>query len=672
MDTKNSLGTFLLELWKNKLFLVVIAVLGLLLPMTPPFFLGVGQYWDNYKYILMTLIPIIGFGVLFFQGDNPLKLAKGDIGWLLFLLIAFASYLWATNGSLIWYLAFGWLGMVLWMFLMRSIAAQPVSEAYLHGFLLLIFLAILLHVSVVYFDNQLIKLERWNSHFGYNSNYASIYLLAFFPFLLFFDSKHYFFLGLKAFATYMVLLILYKAQAKGAALAFLLLFGYTLKCILAPKYFKWLLIFGLLGTIVFTGIYADTILGLFNKLISGGTEIGNSHRIYMLKSTLDMVVEKPLLGQGLGNWYLQAYRTDLSNVTGFNQALYYIRLGTHNLYEQLLSEVGIIGFVAFLFPIIMIVKRGLLQTESLTYLEKAAFASLLVYLGGSFFYKDANGYEAHFSSLQLLAFVNIGILTANIKNSKIFGKWFKLLIGGLAIPVFIWFISFHKIDVKYKSIVPYFNWWNGVELMDIFMDKSIYKTDYYRDEKRLTNVLEDIYHPIFKTTHGFYAGRRGPNKSLELHLATIYLQQKEYDKAANFYEKAFEKAPYDEELLRKYARFLLYVKNNLEKAKKLAERAYNIQSNNINNCPLMAEIEIYSGNYAAAKELLTCLDGSRMKGGYMQMQQFLLAKIAIEEGNILEAQKHLNFFKTVRLNYYSDQIIILNQQLEQATKKAVK
>lgn len=672
MDTKNSISTFLLALWKNKLFVFIVGVLGLLLPMTPPFFLGVGQYWDNYKYILMALTPLLGFGVLFFQGNSPLKLSKADLGWGLFLLIAFASYTWATNGSLIWYLSFIWLGMILWMLLMRNIVAQPVSEAYLHGFLVLIFLAILLHVSVVYFDNQLIKLERWNSHFGYNSNYSSLYLLAFFPFLLFFDTKNYFLLALKAFAAYMVLLILYKAQAKGAALAFLLLFGYTLKCILAPKYFKWLFISGLLGTIVFIGVYADTILEFFNKLISGGTEIGNSHRIYMIKSTLNMVAEKPILGQGLGNWYLQAYRTDLTNVTGFNQALYYIRLGSHNLYEQLLSEIGIIGFAAFLFPIIMIAKRGLLQTESLTYLEKAAFASLLVYLGGSFFYKDANGYEAHFSSLQLLAFVNIGILTANVKNSKIFSKWFKLLVAGLAIPIFIWFIYFHKVDLKYKSIVPYFNWWYGVELMDIFMDKSIYKTDYYRDEEKLKQILEDIYHPIFKTTHGFYAGRRGPNQSLELHLATMYLQQKDYTKAENFYKKALTKAPYDEELLRKYVRFLLHIKGDVKKAKQLTDRVYNIQSNNLNNCALMAEMEIYLKNYEVAKELLVCLNSNRKQGGYMQQQQFLLAKIAVEQRNFKEAEKHFNYFKMLRNNYYADEIIILKQQLEQATKNAVK
>jgi len=81
---------------------------------------------------------------------------------------------------------------------------------------------------------------------------------------------------------------------------------------------------------------------IMNMLQSG--DIGESHRLYMLKSSMRIFQENPLNGIGLGNWYLLAYREDLANVTGFNQSIYFSRLGSHNLYELIITELGLYNY----------------------------------------------------------------------------------------------------------------------------------------------------------------------------------------------------------------------------------------------------------------------------------------------------------------------------------------
>ena len=80
-----------------------------------------------------------------------------------------------------------------------------------------------------------------------------------------------------------------------------------------------------------------------NNLVS--LDVGTSQRAYMLKSSINMFLDKPIAGQGLGNWFMHAYTEDSSQIIGFDHPYYYRRVGTHNLYELLFVELGTIGFL---------------------------------------------------------------------------------------------------------------------------------------------------------------------------------------------------------------------------------------------------------------------------------------------------------------------------------------
>lgn len=638
--------------------------MAIILPLTPPFFIG--EYWDNSKFLLIALVPVMSFGYLVFTRKQLPFLPKIDIPLFLFVAFCFLSYTWAINGSLVWYPSFSWLVMLLWMFLFRYIAQQTAISKPIHSIMLILFGAVFLHIAVVFFDGQLISLERWNSHFGYNANYTSTYFLAILPFALFYPLKKIWWKIFLLIATAFVVFILYKASSRGAMIAFGIVMLYYLRNLISDKLFKpFAIISALLMIVGF--VFGSTYI--INLIQSG--DVGESHRLYMLKSSLQIFQENPLNGIGLSNWYLLAYREDLVDVAGFNQSLYFSRLGSHNLYEQIITELGIIGLLLFLIPFVVISWRGWVESNKLNHLQKAAFASLMVYLVSSFVYKDANAYEAHLSTLQLLGFINVGILTSNNKTSLSLMRLGTVTLMALALMGVLWFSYFFKVSKTYNEARPNFNWPYELELVDQNAYNNYFELDYYKNIEETIELIEKIFHPVFKTTHGFYAGRRGANRPLALHLALLYQKKGNIEQADDYFQLALSKGPYDEEALRKYARFLLRAKKEGGKAKIYAERAYAIQSNNINTNLLMAEIAIYSKEWTSAKKYLETVDNASPYY-YVDIKELLLIEIDIKEGQLEKAAQGLKALKRSATKKYGEQINILKQQLEQASKNTVK
>ncbi len=634
--------------------------MAIILPLTPPVFIG--DYWDNYKFVLIGIVPFLSFGYLLLTQKELPIISSIDVPLFLFVIFCFLSYTWAINGSLVWYPSFSWLVMLLWMLLFRYLSHQVDIQKYLHSILLLLFAAVFLHIAVVFFAGQLISLERWNSHFGYNANYTSTYFLAILPFVLFYPLKKIWWKVLLLIATFFVVFILYKASSRGAMIALGVVILYYLRGFISDKLFKPFAIFAmiLLGVgIIFGAPY------IMNMLQSG--DIGESHRLYMLKSSMRIFQENPLNGIGLGNWYLLAYREDLANVTGFNQSIYFSRLGSHNLYELIITELGLIGLLLFLIPFIWLSWQSWFQSNQLTPLQKAAFASLMVYLLTSFVYKDANSYEAHISSLQLLAFISLGILTSSYKTNFSLGRIGTSMVFVFATLCLLWFSYFFKMNKLYNEARPFFNWPYELELVDQNAYNNFFELDYYKDLEKPTELIEKMLHPVFKTTHGFYAGRRGANRPLSLHLALLNQKKGDLERADYYFQFALSKAPYDEEVLRKYARFLLRDKKDETQAKIFAERAYGIQSNNSNTNLLMAEIAIFNEKWNLAKKYLASTNNY-----YINIKALLLIEIAIKEGKLEDATLGLKELKPNVLRKYKTQINNLNQQIKQATKKAVK
>jgi len=547
---------------------VIILLLLFLLHSIP--FIG-----TSYSFILFSLIPVLYFIYALNKEDKPfIKIILPDIGWIIFIGVGFLSYFWAVNGSLVWYYAFSWLTLFLWMLLFRTLFFQKNFGIYFFKtFLFLFVINLLLHVYAIY-SNALFN-SNWVIIFGNNWNYTSVYLVSLYPFLLFYESKHFFFKCFKIIATCLLFWILSETSARGAIIALISIYFYFAWANRSRTYF-WRIIGGLsVFSICIAGIiYNNNDYFNFIPLYNEFKKPGEWTRFYIILNSLYIFLDNPLGGIGLGNLHLEVYKYGVGSVEGLNNVIKFNREGSHNLYSKLLAELGLIGAIAFLFPISRIVWQGWSRSNELNNNQKAIFANILVYLIGSFFYKDLNSYSYFFCGIQLLAFCSIGIFTSFDTTSNYYslkkGSMNLLLVPSLA--CLMWFIYANKTNYIYLRAQNMIS----------------------RESEEAIQCLKTIYSPIFKTTNG------REDKLIAFELAKLHQTQQKYSVAEDYYQIALKHAPYNEELLMSYANYLLKIRQNPEKAKACALRVYAIQNNYYPVIMLLAEIAIEELDYKQA------------------------------------------------------------------------
>jgi len=555
-------------------------MVAVLIPLVPSPFL----FWDNLQFILMALIPFLGFAYLLYRNKEiPVQLIPSDVGWIVFLGLGFLSFFWAINGSLIWYQGFGWLSLILWMLLFRAISVRDTAINIMPILFLLFFLVMMVHHLMALFFNVGID-ENWNHFFGKNANYTSCFLVGLYPYLLFFHSKYRIIGWLKLFFTAAILLTLYVANAPWAILALFFVGLYYLWTNESRQDFL-----GVMGVLT-TFIFFLVTLSFFNPTVVASlpgvslfSELSTSFRYYLISNSNLILWENPLIGIGLGNWHLEAYKFDVSNIAAFNVPDNFIRHRSHHLYTRLFAELGLIGGLAFLYPMITALGRGWGERIRKNSFHKAAAASFMVYLIVSFFYSDVNFYEFHFSGIQLLAFCALGILTNNSMRQFVLPKWGKIGLLILTIFSLAWFVYSKFANDNYWKIKKESNSQNiGTSIEE----------------------LETLYHPIFKTTHGF---DQAYNRLIALDLAQLYLAQNDQDKAAYYFKRARSQAPNDEHVLLAYASFLLQEQKDVPLAKELALQMYGVQHNNYAVNLLLAQIAVLEQDKVRARKYLATI-----------------------------------------------------------------
>ncbi|MCX7795826.1 MAG: O-antigen ligase family protein [bacterium] len=143
-----------------------------------------------------------------------------------------------------------------------------------------------------------------------------------------------------------------------------------------------LLLFALLSLGIFTvhsAITGTDLLSFFYTRLDPYSP-SKVERIYIWKASINIFLDHPITGIGLGTFPLvypkyklpEAYETSVSF--------------THNLPLNLLAETGIFGFLAFFAFIVSLYKRGLsLYRETQDNLILILLSSLTAYLGHQFF-----------------------------------------------------------------------------------------------------------------------------------------------------------------------------------------------------------------------------------------------------------------------------------------------
>lgn len=613
-----------------------------------PLFLGIQTllfpaFLDNIRFVFISGFSFVFFIYLFFVNTNNSlpKISWYDISWGIFIVICFSSYWWATNGSLIWFSAFSWLGLLLWLLVSRIISNDELGLKYIENTLIVCFFLTLIYHIIALFTNVSIGIE-WNNFFGENHNYTSCYLLILYPFLLFSSSKWRLIFILQIIVTILVLYILLMVtSSRGAVVASVVLFFYFV----ALKYNKKYFLLSILGLSVF--IIFILFLYFWNfDLLSNIPSLrdfkysNNSIRPHMMIQSIEAFLENPLLGIGLGNWQTVIYDTNLSEIKGLNEPSFFYRIGNHDMFTQLLTEVGILGFFALMLPILEIIRSGWKNKLYLTSFQKGLYSSLLIYLVLSVFYRDVNFYELHFSGVEFIAFLSIGVLSN--KHTYIpFSRFFQSLLIIISFICSLWFVYYIGTDFLYR--------------------KSMNNT---LSPLKKIELLEEIFHPTFKTAHGYYGDHLGTNKSLALQLAKEYQGQGNDNMAESYYQIALRLAPYDGYILIDYAKFLLHIKNDPSKSYYFARKLHEIQNNNYDNNLLLAEIYFYEKDFEQAEkylhelksdwfEMLMRKDKPEVNVDYVETMievSNLLVKIEVEKGNLIkisELKKNISEYQLI-------------------------
>ena len=538
---------------------------------------------DNISFILLAFIPTFYFFVNAFWVRQPIPLSYLDLFWGAFVLMGFLSFFWANDGALVWYRGFGWTAYFLWMLMIRTMAVDAYNRQLLLKWLNLVFIYSLLFVFIILavnkFDTHIPYPadvgEFWLKYFGNNGNVTALHLVLLFPFFLLTERA---FTGFKYTRLVTILLlmpILYLSSARGAVIGLLFILIFFLLDTLPRKLIKNLMIVLATAVLFFSitlglGIFRLEEIPVFGDL----GYLGDLKRLQLMKLSWLLFLEYPLEGVGLGNWITEVLRFDTEgSVLGDFYFAAISRPSSHNLYTELLAELGIAGITLLFIPFIILLRKVFFDTNRLSSLHKAALISIGVYLIVISVNRIATFYPLFFSKVQLIAFYGLGILTSyhgNLKKLKL-----SPLLGLISLLSLIWFL-----DAKVKH--------------DRFL--AIDKLVWDKPADAITQFSQ-LYSPTFYSTYGV-------ERFIPFRLAQLHHYQGNIEAASDWYQKAVSKWPYDERLLMSYARFLLRCTDDITEVEKIVNRLASMHTTYYFIPPLQAELALKKGDLKKCRDLL--------------------------------------------------------------------
>lgn len=535
--------------------------------------------WDNQQLILFGTLPLLYWMYqYYFKNDFQPRISKVDFLWIGFALWGMLSFIWAIDGSLIWNHLFGWIGLIIWMIFTRSITMNKELLRRTSLVLVVVFLVSLIYWLFVYFTQDLSIRPNWNRHFGYNRNHTSVYMVSMLSFLLFYPGNQKMLICLKVLSTLAISYILYISTSRGSVIVFIVLLLYYLYTF---KFKKLLIGYSVLLTFTAILLLAFNVVlkeDSMSSIIAFGVDEDVS-RLYMIESSLKLFAEHPVTGIGLGNWHLEAYKYGVDKITmGSNYPNIVKRETNHNLYSQILAELGIIGIALILILLYHVIYKGLKKSWQFSAFEKSCFSVVLIYWCSVLFFQSPTITHSYFGKPQFLAFCCMGIVSKGIHIQQ-YALLKKVVIMLLSLLVSIWFLyNFFSCFIFIRAENQ-----NNADL-----DAHI-------------AILEDVYNPLFNTTYK-------NDRSISLLIANKYWSKKDYVNADKYFQESLRNEPFGEDVHLQYAKYLTREKGAFEEAMGHAKFVENIQSNLYENNLLIAEIAINTGKYDLAREYLNKFD----------------------------------------------------------------
>jgi len=536
------------------------------------------SFSDDLKFIVLSSVCLFFYSKsIFYNIPKNFNLAYIDVGLLAFSVIGLISYNWSINGSFTWYPAIGWSLMICWMILIRHVNSHLGLINHLHNFFLF-FLFFSISLILFYIFSGLPIGVNWVKYFGNNSNYTSAFLICLLPFGLFCPRS----IGSKTFRVFIafvlslsMLIIIFYTSTRGCLLTFLILL--ILKLYL-EKCYK-ILTVGVLIVILMSFLLCSSFSDFFSEmnripLFSDFKNNENVGRLYMLKSSFWIFQDNPLLGIGMGNWQLEAYKFDLSDVSPFNSQNF-LRHLNHNLFATVLAESGIVGFSLLFLPLLIIVKKSFSRFNELSEIECAFLFSIIAYLINSLFYGSVNFYDGHFSEIQWVAFTGLGILSTKFKRVEYKKSISKFSLIILSLICFLWF--------SYTAI-------SNNQLYDA--KRQLDKGEYLLGISKLSSV----YNPVLKT----YLHKR---QSIAHLIAKSYHKLSDFDSSLSFYEIALQDNPFDATILLEYSTLLFKI-GKIDMSLNIAMELLKIDSRNRQTNLLLSKLSLKKMDLRDARNFL--------------------------------------------------------------------
>lgn len=301
-------------------------------------------------------------------------------------------------------------------------------------------------------------------------------------------------------------------------------------------------------------------------------------RYYIWPGTIKMIIKKPILGWGFGNFiFFYPY---------FRKREYFLRPEStpvtnhpHNEFLELWAEIGLIGLCLFIFLILFSIIRIIKKRNSLNIACSGGVISVL--------FDNIFSTNLRNPSTSMFFWFLIGLISNKETNGeKIDFTFSKFLWNSIILASFILFI-FHstyrilpqvyfKNGEKWKELKVYDESIKNYTIacnLDPYNYEVFYKLAFVYGQIKDYKKSEMIYLYINKYLFPHFA-------KTDANLGTVYVHLGDFKKALSYYKIAEWFNPYDEDVLCSIASIYLLYYNNIEKAKNYLEKVLRINPKN--------------------------------------------------------------------------------------------
>lgn len=592
---------------RYKIFLILF-ILGI--PFIPIFPSKLFFYLDNWQFVIFSLIP---FGYVLLSVFSPkvnLYFNKYDWIFISFAVFNFLSGLWATDVSLVWVPSFTWLSLLAWLIVVRSACIDFKIETEISYLFVAMFTIMALYLSIAFFTPQSM-VKAWLLL----RNHMSCFLICLYPYVfnLLIPRKNQIgnslSLGVLSFivvSTLVLLLLIFKITSAGVLIALILTFYLLLWRFESSKLIKQLrfVMTGLVSGLVVLIVFFPTNLEFFE--VFNEMQISeNSDRMMMIRNSLWLFFDHPLIGVGVGNWLVEVYQTDVSDFVEINNALDFVRHNSHDFYSHLIAESGLLGLIPFVSYLVLILLGAWKRLTIDNIKAFSSFSSVIIFLIISFFYATLIIRPAHFSTPLLIAFIGLGILTAQ-ENCKKINKIVLLLFS-----------------ISLGLAVAYFG-------MSKIRTESCFRMQSSPNKVDAKEILTSAY------SYALFTSWNTKNL-IPYHLAQIYLKEKNFVEANKYFKEAIKLRPYDIPLLLSFAS-AKYEEGDFNTGISLGRKAYELQPNFIKTNLFLGRVySDFSDSHSAEIHIKVVRD---KYNNLIERQRHIL-----NEKNERKRKKNINSFK---------------------------